>query len=689
MKHVQDLKEVHSYLRKIPFEAILEGSILLIFISFLFIVNEHNNLLFHTVIELFINFVFIAVFVIAINTYKINKNNFLLLFGTGYLFVGIVGVFHLLTYSAMPFFSKTGVEVSSQLWIVARYLGAFTSLISVVLVIKPYKKVNPYILFMIFFCSTSILLMSILTFDIFPKCFVENVGLSKFKIISELIVSSLFLITAIIYFNFKDRLNRNLFIFLETFLGFSIVAELLFTNYVHVSEWTNYFGHVFKGVAAYSLYKGVIEIGLKRPYDLINQDLNLADTKVKEFEKTMMRNEQCREFIINNSDNAIVVICDNKFVFANDKVAKLLGTEYAKDIVGLDIYSILPLEVQSDSRQRVSSIYNSKKSIPYTESKLLRFDGQRIDVEVTSCYFSYQGSPSIIAMFRDITPKKQIKKLENSIVENKKVIDKTTELNKMLTEFFSNISHELKTPLNVILGAIQILLLPSDEILNNSLEPKLNKHLRTMKQNCYRLLRLVNNLIDLSKFDSGYFKLNLKNYDIVNIVEDITLSVADYIENKGIDLIFDTDIEEKLMAVDVDKIERIILNLLSNAIKFTNEGGQILVNLWDKNDRILISVKDTGVGIPQDKLDVIFDRFGQVDKTLARNREGSGIGLPLIKSIAEMHGGNIKVSSEFGKGSEFIVELPVRLVEENDINDTRIYESKVEKISIEFSDIYS
>lgn len=110
--------------------------------------------------------------------------------------------------------------------------------------------------------------------------------------------------------------------------------------------------------------------------------------------------------------------------------------------------------------------------------------------------------------------------------------------------------------------------------------------------------------------------------------------------------------------------------------------------MLDKYKSIIISVKDTGIGIPQDKLGVIFERFGQVDKTLSRNYEGSGIGLSLVKSIVDMHGGSIRVLSKPGKGSEFIIELPVRFVKE-EIYDKCLYKNKVEKINIEFSDIYS
>jgi signal transduction histidine kinase len=175
----------------------------------------------------------------------------------------------------------------------------------------------------------------------------------------------------------------------------------------------------------------------------------------------------------------------------------------------------------------------------------------------------------------------------------------------------------------------------------------------------------------------------------VSIVEDITLSVADYIKSKGVNIIFDTDVEERFMAVDCDKIERIILNLLSNAVKFTNSGDDIFVLVKDEEESVKISVKDTGVGIPEDKLKIIFDRFGQVEKTLTRNKEGTGIGLSLVKTLVEIHGGSISVNSKLGEGSEFIVELPVTLVEEKEEDMcSPYYSSKVDNILVEFSDIY-
>jgi signal transduction histidine kinase len=165
---------------------------------------------------------------------------------------------------------------------------------------------------------------------------------------------------------------------------------------------------------------------------------------------------------------------------------------------------------------------------------------------------------------------------------------------------------------------------------------------------------------------------------------------VDYGRNKGIRIQFDTEYEEKTIRCDPDKIERIMLNLLSNAIKFTGSGGIIKVRVLFKDKKVAISVKDTGIGIPEDKLPLIFDRFIQVDRSLSRMNEGSGIGLSIVKALVEMHGGTIGVSSRLGEGSEFIFELPDRLIDEGDKEALGFYndQNSEYRISVEFSDIY-
>ncbi|WP_125006592.1 sensor histidine kinase [Clostridium tagluense] len=256
-------------------------------------------------------------------------------------------------------------------------------------------------------------------------------------------------------------------------------------------------------------------------------------------------------------------------------------------------------------------------------------------------------------------------------------------------EFLVNISHELKTPLNVIFATAQLFNMYCESGSLDDKKDSIVKYIDSIKQNSYRLSKIINNIVDLSKIEAGFYKLNLSNNNIVDVVEEIVMSVTTFTDSKDLNIIFDTDIEEKIIACDSEKIERIVLNLISNAIKFSDKGDEILVAINDKNEFVEISVKDNGVGIEPEYLDMIFDRFKQVDKSLSRNAEGTGIGLSLVKSIVELHGGSINVESEFGKGSKFTVIIPSEKI----LHENNIYSSKVkngnENIKVELSDVYS
>jgi len=257
-------------------------------------------------------------------------------------------------------------------------------------------------------------------------------------------------------------------------------------------------------------------------------------------------------------------------------------------------------------------------------------------------------------------------------------------------EFFSNISHELKTPLSVILGAIQ--LIESKYSSTFSCQPGLYKQFRIIRQNCYKMLRLTNNILELSRIDTGHSKLNLENCNIVYLVDEIVQSVVPFAEQKGLSIEFDTEEEEIIAAIDIDKIERIVLNLLSNAIKYTKKGDKIKIYVSRKKNCFTFSVKDNGPGIPQNMHEEIFKRFRQLSSPLTRMNEGSGIGLSLVKTYAEMHGGKVTLISKVGEGSEFIVEIPLKLcnAENNSCQCLNKSQSRIiEAVNIEFSDIYS
>lgn len=293
-----------------------------------------------------------------------------------------------------------------------------------------------------------------------------------------------------------------------------------------------------------------------------------------------------------------------------------------------------------------------------------------------------------------------IRRIEESIRLNRQINDfqklkikykEIKEVEKAKGQFFANLSHEIKTPINIIYSCVQLLDINKEEG-EKSLWNSYNKYDNTIKQNCYRLLRLVNNLVDITKIDSGYMNLNFVNYEIVGLVEDITLSIVPYVESKNINVLFDTFIEELEIRCDPESIERVILNLISNAVKFTNNDGNICVLMDADDNYVTIRVKDDGVGVSKDVQEEIFKRFVQEDKSFNRKKEGSGIGLALVKSLVELHDGQVYLESNVEKGSEFVVKLPNVRIENEEENDNKVMDADnkplVQKIHIEFSDIY-
>lgn len=403
----------------------------------------------------------------------------------------------------------------------------------------------------------------------------------------------------------------------------------------------------------------------------LSQELKLENQKRKESE------EELSPYLDVSVDLKATLNIHGCIIKANDSWEKVLG--WSKAEIKAMHYSDL---IHPDDISILEFLYDPNyivEEIKYLTIRLLCKDNTYKWIELSLKYVKDKNV--FMSTGIDVTSRKEVE------VEKKK-LEEAIHLESIRNEFFGNISHEFKTPLNIILGIVQ--LIDKNIELDNITKENLIRHVDIMKQNSYRLLRLVNNLIDISRIDIGYYNLQPSNYNIVKVIEDITLSIAEYVKHKKINLIFNTDVEEITLACDPDKIERVMLNLLSNAIKYTDDNGDIYVSLNKVNEDVVVSVKDSGVGIPNDKLELIFDRFGQANDILSRRCEGSGIGLSIVKSIVEMHGGKIEVFSEIGKGSEFVFNIPIKILEEENVIltcDNKDYH--VEKCNIEFSDIYS
>jgi signal transduction histidine kinase len=227
------------------------------------------------------------------------------------------------------------------------------------------------------------------------------------------------------------------------------------------------------------------------------------------------------------------------------------------------------------------------------------------------------------------------------------------ELDQAKMRFFSNVSHELRSPLTLILG-------PLEAILQGKQDQDPRPMLEAMEANARRLLRQVNTLLDFAKIDAGKLEGKYAYNNLGKILQDLSIAARPHLQNRKIDLVLEGTDHMEDTILDVDKVETMAANLLSNAIKFTPEGGRITIRTAEEDEIIWFEVEDTGIGIPEDKLEAIFERFIQVDDKMNRRQGGTGLGLAMVKQLAKIHAGKVTVRSKLGQGTTFRIELPKR-----------------------------
>lgn len=425
-----------------------------------------------------------------------------------------------------------------------------------------------------------------------------------------------------------------------------------------------------------------------------------------------------------SSNNAVIQLYINKFKDIDTFDRNTINKTIAESCVASPIYSILNYDVGQGSigGKVINHFIQGQKAGSIALNLLNGYDTKELfiaDDEANEYLFDYKALKKFNIKTSDLPegsviinhPKKLIKEYKNILIASlllligllsmilvllwyivyKKRYEKAIlnamhnaeEASKIKTHFISNISHELKTPINVIMSAIQLI------NYNTKESPSYSKNKNTLAiidDNCKRLLRLINNLIDVQKHELDDTKLNLSAVNVVNLIEMLVASVVPYAESKNLNLIFDTNKEDVILKVDSDKLERIILNLLSNAIKFSKPNGEIRVTL-NFEDCLYISVTDNGIGIAKENLNKIFDKFTQLDTSFSRKNEGSGIGLSIVKSFVLLHNGKISVKSELNKGTSFLIELPLTETSNIETEDAS-YDNLSENVKIELSDIY-
>ena len=482
--------------------------------------------------------------------------------------------------------------------------------------------------------------------------------------------------------------NKYIYLYLLFIVLYNIVYNIKTQNFT-----TFIIGDILKYCAFLLIYKGVTKNVLVLVYDKMKS--HIEDVKEKEIELNkelkdrnailnelnLLNNKSEKRYcnLIESFKDGIIILKNERVAYINNEALFMIGVDYKSSILNRSFNNFLYM---ISSEQRIDkenimeeeniNIFNTKIDKRYIlKSGMDKYK----ELEIYTIKSEHDIEIVYIRDMSELNRYNEMKEKYNEYLKQEEIKNK----------FYSNISHELRTPINIINSALKLNELYLEKIDLNLL----SKNNTRIRQNCLRLIRTINNFIDTNKISEGYLNLNKKIYNIVEVVENATIATKKYVDKIKNILIFDSEFEEINLACDRDLMERVILNLLSNSVKYGQDGGKIIVNLQIEKGTVKITVKNNSRPIKKEEEPYIFDQFTNLNKSLSREKEGSGLGLYLVKAIVKLHGGSIYYKSCKEGWNKFIINLPI----ENNLGkyskgeDVEII-SLDKKVDVEFSDIY-
>jgi len=617
--------------------------------------------LFHTLAELGTIIVILSACSIALNSRHLVQNGYLLVLSIGFSAYAVIILLHLLTYKGVGIFEVTA-DVPTQLWIAGRYLLAATFLLAGRYLTRP-APLTPLIIG--YGAVTAAALLAIMYCNLFPACFIEGTGLTPFKKLSEIVIAGMFgLALAGLYRN-RQKLNETVVRLVSAMLICFIVSELCFIVYNDVFGIANAVGHVVN-LGGFALYHHVTaRIAVVDPYSLIFRELAQLNAKLEKrvqertaqvYETSMFLRESQKIARVGgwkcNPETGMLFWTDELYTLLECPADLLLSYES-----GLAYFAP---EHRAMFQEQVMQAWQENR--PFTfECRLIPCTGREFWAEIR-CHgrrAEHEGE-CISGTLQDISVRKEVEQTLIAAKEEAQAISKAKQ------EFLGAISHELRTPLNGIIGGIQL-------IGMTELNKEQHEYQEIVSVSANRELALVNDLLELTCIEAGTLRMVAEPFAVRETLNSLVLSHRIECQEKGISLTvsFDENLVELLIG-DGERLKQLVGILLSNAVKFTNQGSIELsvctVDLKEQGPGVAITVADSGIGIPAEMLNRIFDPFVQVDMSHTRIYGGTGLGLAICQRLCRLMGGSVTVQSVVGQGSCFRLELPFGLAS---VADTR------------------
>ncbi|MBP1717391.1 MAG: sensor signal transduction histidine kinase [Deltaproteobacteria bacterium] len=623
----------------------------------LYFSSLYSFLLFHSLVEMVSVVISGSIFVLAWNSRKIVDHPFFVVLGISYLFVGFLDLLHTLAYAGMGVFPQAGANLPTQLWIAARFLNSFSLFIALGFI----KRQVPYpsVLFA-YAIAVSILLTTLFLCNLFPDCYLEGVGLTPFKKISEYVISAIFVLTVPLLLKRRETFDPGVLRLLIWALILTTFSELAFTFYLGVYDFSNLIGHYFKVIAYYLIYKALIETGFVRPYNLLFRDLKNSEEELrrandqletrvqqrtaqlsdanralqgeilerKRAEEGLAEAEKKYSRLVENSLTGIYINLDGRIVFANQRFAEIYG--YAKEeLEGIEILKLVHPEDRKLIEERRVRRLQGEELPPEYESRGLTRDGRTIWVSRRNTLISYRGKPAILGNIVETTQRKQ---MEQSLQESQKELRFLS--SQLLTAQENErkwIAQELHDSIGQTLAAVKF-----------SLERKISQ-MDLQKAPPGMLLENVLSLIQNGIDETRTIMMNLRPsiLDDLGILATINWFCREFQRiYSHLQIHRDIRVEEKDIP---NRLKIVIFRILQegmNNISKHSRGNTVFLSLGKTPQTIELEIRDNGLGF-------------------SLETSPRGLGLSSMKERAELSGGTFILEAAIGQGTRLKVSWPL------------------------------
>jgi PAS domain S-box-containing protein len=628
---VTENRDSSGIFRQMGFPGMNGGSLILagLILAVLYYAGLYSFLLFHVLIEIFSVIVAFTIFILAWNTRDKIHNSGLILLGAAYLVIGAVDLLHTLSYKGMGVFKTFGADTATQLWIAARYLESLTLAAAPLFAGRKISMPRAVVFYIVLFI---LVVATIFIWPVFPTCYVDGVGLTPFKKVSEYVIAAILLISLAILIRQRMHFDSAVFRMLGVSILLTIGSELMFTFYISVYGISNIVGHYLKLASFWLIYKAIIETGLQRPYTLLFRELAQSEKRYR-----------------NLVDTLPTGICefnpDFRITYINPAGLKIIGYEEKDVQSGINLSMILNSEDREKAQRRRDELLQGH-TIASTRYRLLRKDEVEADVIVNSTPIYDKGElKTIQTSLTDVT---ELNRLQRRLQQAEKM--------EAVALLAGGMAHEINNVLTGVIGHIELIKLKA------STQEVSDVDFINVLGGCDRISRLTRHLLAYSR--GGRYRS-----EVIDMAKFIQKVLTDFEEQMSPKIRLSYDLPPGLPKISGDpmQLQMVVSGIVNNAVDAIDAAGSIDVDLkaididavqsgqqpgMQPGQYVRLRVQDTGKGMDAETLLHIFEPF------YTKKFPGRGLGMAAAYGIVKNHGGWIGVDSEPGRGTTVQIYFP-------------------------------